>query len=343
MVHLEERRFLERPAAPFLAATTAATMFSTPDLRVTRAAGGRVLTGYAAVFHYPGDPTTESQLYPGLRERVIRGAFDRCLRSGADIRCLFNHDANQPPLGRRSAGTLRLTSDRRGLRYECDVPDTQLGHDLCYSIERKDITGSSFTFGVVKQSLISANGDQDDIRELQDLDVYDVGPACFPAYGGTTADMRSSDKLRTWWRTERAAAGWNMLHDKSSDRSEARIHRIRELRTALIDEMKAAGTWAAVRDIAEKLDRLGFALALGVGRITVRGRKMPRPPCQPPAQPTEMERMRLQLAERERQAREEQIDALEEDLRQPVPTFGFACPPELVEMARRSLAQQYHD
>jgi hypothetical protein len=33
-------------------------------------------------------------------------------------------------LGRTSAGTLRLSEDRKGLAFECDLPNTTVGRDL---------------------------------------------------------------------------------------------------------------------------------------------------------------------------------------------------------------------
>src|SRR5689334_2288993 len=80
------------------------------------------ISGYAAVF-YDGSPGTEYQMWQGFSERIMPGAFDRCIREGHDVRALFNHDPNYP-LGRTSAGTCRLSIDKRGLKYEIDPPNS---------------------------------------------------------------------------------------------------------------------------------------------------------------------------------------------------------------------------
>src|SRR5688572_16918348 len=64
-----------------------------------------------------------------------------------DARALFNHDPNML-LGRAGAGTLRLSTDARGLRYEIDIPDTTVGRDVATSIARGDLAGSSFAFSI---------------------------------------------------------------------------------------------------------------------------------------------------------------------------------------------------
>lgn len=161
-----------------------------------RADGGSVITGYAAVFYDQSDPGTEYMLYPGMRERILPGAFDRCIRERQDVAGLFNH-APDNLLGRVSSGTMRLSVDSRGLMYSIDLPDTQMGRDVAAMISRGDLKGSSFSFNVVRQSLQynqSAPDDSDaddDIRELQDLDVMDVGPVVFPAYQSTTTGIRA--------------------------------------------------------------------------------------------------------------------------------------------------------
>lgn len=161
-----------------------------------RADGGNVITGYGAVFYDANDAGTEYMLYPGMRERIMPGAFDQCIRERYDVAGLFNHEPDNL-LGRVSSGTMRLSVDSRGLRYEIDLPDTQIGRDVAAMIGRGDLKGSSFSFNVVRQSIqynqTSPNDsdDDDDIRELMEVDVIDVGPVVFPAYQSTTTGIRA--------------------------------------------------------------------------------------------------------------------------------------------------------
>jgi len=165
---------------------------------VKRDAGGTIIEGYAAVFYDPEDPGTEFQLWGDTVERIMAGAFDHVLTEGDDARALFNHSPDHL-LGRVTAKTLRLTVDKRGLKYEIDPPDTQLGRDTVISIDRGDLTGSSFCFIVGKTMWILENEGTDHertIREIHEIsELFDVGPVTYPAYESTTAGVRSENDL----------------------------------------------------------------------------------------------------------------------------------------------------
>jgi HK97 family phage prohead protease len=164
------------------------------EIRVeNRSDGGKMIVGYGAVFHRDGDPGTEYRLAEDIVERIAPTAFKRALEQQQDARGLFNHDPNML-LGRVAAGTLRMTADERGLKYEIDLPDTQVGRDVAASIARGDLTGSSFSFRINgKQGQRFEKGNGFDVRHIVDVDLYDVGPVTFPAYEGTTTGMRSGD------------------------------------------------------------------------------------------------------------------------------------------------------
>jgi HK97 family phage prohead protease len=169
-----------------------------------------VITGYAAVFYDPGDAGTQTELYPGLVERIMPTAFDRCIREQQDCRALFNHNPDTL-LARCSTGTLRLSLDPRGLVYAFDYDPADPDHQrVMRKLERGDVTGSSFSFNVRKQVWsIDASGAGYDVRELHDLDVYDVGPVTFPAYSATSAaGEMGDDPYRAFrpWQEQRARA-----------------------------------------------------------------------------------------------------------------------------------------
>lgn len=158
----------------------------------TRADGGKMIVGYAAVFYRADDPGTEYRIWNDVVERIDPHAFNRALAEGQDVRGLFNHDSGRL-LCRTQSGTLRLSVDSVGLKYEGDLPDTQDSRDLATLIARGDITGSSFAFGANKTQW----EDRDDglsIRTLLDVDLYDVGPVTYPAYGSTSAAVRSAER-----------------------------------------------------------------------------------------------------------------------------------------------------
>lgn len=152
------------------------------------------IKGYAAVF-YDGTPETEFRLWPGMVERIAKGAFDRALKDGDDVRGLFNHDPNLI-LGRTEAKppTLRLSVDSKGLRYEIDPPDTQVARDLLVAIKRGDVTGSSFGFRVKAEKFIRPEKDKEGpvVRQIEDVELFDVSPVVFPAYEATQVEARDA-------------------------------------------------------------------------------------------------------------------------------------------------------
>lgn len=154
----------------------------------SRADGKPVISGYAAVFYNANDPGTEYRMYSDMVERIMPGAFDKTLRED-DIRGMFNHNDNYI-LGRVKAGTMRLSVDSRGLKYEIDPPDAQYARDVMESIRRGDITGSSFLFKPVTNTYCEVEGNY--IIERNEVKLYEVGPQPFPAYESTEAGVRSA-------------------------------------------------------------------------------------------------------------------------------------------------------
>jgi len=155
--------------------------------------GGVTLSGYAAVFDQ------ETVLWDSFREVVRRGAFGRAIREQQDTVCEWAHGrGGDLPLARVKAKTLRLSEDDKGLRYEADLPDTQIARDLVTSIKAGNVRGSSFSFRVQKETWTEAKGVMP-LRELIDLDLFDVSPVTRPQYEGTSVGVRSAaDVFEDW-------------------------------------------------------------------------------------------------------------------------------------------------
>jgi uncharacterized protein len=171
-----------------------------PAVLEKRDSDAPVIVGYGSVFFRDGDPSTEYVLwddpYSRAVERIMPGAFDRALSRPDDVRALFNHDPNQV-LGRTSAGTMRITTDAKGLRYEIDPGDTQVSRDVQEHLRRGDVTGSSFSFAIPPGGdrwtrTTDPDGKAQEVREVLDVQLYDVGPVTFPAYSGSTAATRDA-------------------------------------------------------------------------------------------------------------------------------------------------------
>ncbi len=145
------------------------------------------IVGYGAVFN------SLSNDLGNFRELIDNNAFNG--RTEDDVRFLFNHDPNFI-LGRTLSGTLRLSIDEKGLRYEATIPDTQAGRDLIVSLERGDITQSSFAF-TVEDDDWSRDGDQT-IRTITKVSrLYDVSAVTYPAYEEATVALRSLENWET--------------------------------------------------------------------------------------------------------------------------------------------------
>ena len=167
------------------------------ELVVEERAGGKtVITGYAAVYD------RLSLDLGGFREKILPGAFDKVLarqRGKQDVVAVFNHD-NNIVLGRTSSGTLELSSDAKGLRYEVTPPATRA--DIVELIARRDVRGSSFAFTVGTGGDAWSSDDKGSIRSVREVSgLFDVGPVVNPAYPDSSvqAALRSYE---AWMETQ---------------------------------------------------------------------------------------------------------------------------------------------
>jgi HK97 family phage prohead protease len=159
---------------------------SMPVYELRAKADGNTIAGYAAVFN----STTDLGYF---EERIKPGAFARAIKEQHDVRALWNHDPNWI-LGRTKSGTLRLSEDNVGLQIEVDPPDTQMGRDLVESIRRGDVDQMSFAFIATKESWTERK-DMLPLREIEDVDLYDISPVTYPAYQATTVGLRSAESV----------------------------------------------------------------------------------------------------------------------------------------------------
>ncbi len=135
-------------------------------------------------------------------ERLDPGAFGivserRGRKKPLETRALWNHDPNYPLA--RYPGTLRMTVDEVGLRYEFPVPDTSYGRDIASNIRAGIVKGSSFSFTVPSGGDSWAVEDGRSVRTIQKIDtLLDVGPVTFPAYPDADVKVaqRSFDQYR---------------------------------------------------------------------------------------------------------------------------------------------------
>jgi len=153
--------------------------------------GERIIEGYAALYD------NETNIGP-FKESISRGAFDNVLDN--DVRALINHDPSLV-LGRTSSGTLELTTDDVGLKYRVKLGNQQYATDLYESIQRGDISQSSFAF-TIKDQTWSEDRSSRSVDEVAQL--LDVSPVTYPAYKEATVVAREEEEPTKEVRTAEA-------------------------------------------------------------------------------------------------------------------------------------------
>ena len=110
------------------------------QIRAIDGESSRHIEGYALMFD------TQSE-YIGFYETIERGAVTQEMVDACDVFATFNHDMNKIfARSNMGKGSLTLTVDDTGLKYEFDAPNTALGDELIEYLKRGDIDKSSFAF-----------------------------------------------------------------------------------------------------------------------------------------------------------------------------------------------------
>lgn len=152
---------------------------------------GRTISGYAIVFGVESRVLWDWE--GDFVEIIERGAIDEELLNSSDVTALFNHDRNQ--LLARSAngaGTLKLSLDDHGLRFEFEAPHTTLGNDILELVRRGDLKGCSFAFTAAAEDVEYSKEHDKRLRTVKRINaLYDVSVVVNPAYTQTSVDARS--------------------------------------------------------------------------------------------------------------------------------------------------------
>ena len=140
--------------------------------------------------------------------RTDIGWFDEIIEAGAldnadltDVRFLVNHDLSKIPLARsrRNNGnsTMLLTVDAEGMgiRVDLDTENNSEARALYSAVERGDISGMSFMFGVRDEEWDNLESDHPTRRIKSISTVVEVSAVTFPAYSATTINARSKEAL----------------------------------------------------------------------------------------------------------------------------------------------------
>lgn len=155
----------------------------------------RHVSGYAVVF----DSQSE---YMGMYEVIQRGAITEDTLKQSDVFACFDHDMRRVlARSNHGEGSLTLSLDERGLRYDFDAPETELGNELLEYLKRGDISKSSFGFCVNKEDPESQSFEMRGgilYRTIKKIDhLFDVSPVWQPAYSATEVQsQRDAEQMK---------------------------------------------------------------------------------------------------------------------------------------------------
>jgi len=151
------------------------------SISVRKAGNKRTATGYAIVFA----PAISNDL-GNFVESIDSHAVDLSRNA---VWCLRAHDETRQ-IASTLSGSLRLTKDSRGVRFEVDLPDTQDGNDLAVLIANGD--GGQCSFGFIAESdLWSYRGDMPH-RLVTKLQLIEISIGVIqPAYSLTSLALAS--------------------------------------------------------------------------------------------------------------------------------------------------------
>ena len=163
------------------------------ELRALESPESRTITGYAVVFDTPSQDM-------GFIETIKRGAITQELVDSCDVFAKFNHDDNKVlARSNQGKGSLKLTVDEHGLKYEFDAPNTDLGNELLEYIKRGDIYQSSFAFALSPDDKDSQKWEKRNGKLYRTINkiayIFDVSPVFQPAYLTTSVDKRSMEEV----------------------------------------------------------------------------------------------------------------------------------------------------
>lgn len=162
------------------------------EVRAEEAEQGSIITGRPIVYN----------------SRTDIGYFDEIIEGGAldktdltDVRFLVNHDTSRIPLARsrRNNGnsTMQLSVNEFGMdiRVTLDTENNAEARSLYSAVQRGDITGMSFMFGVDDEEWENLDSDHPTRRIKSISTVVEVSAVTFPAYESTEINARSKEAL----------------------------------------------------------------------------------------------------------------------------------------------------
>lgn len=167
-------------------------------------------------------------------EIIMPGALDKT--DLKDVRFLVNHDLNKIPLARsrnnNENSTMRLKKTDKGLEIEVDL-DCENNHEakaLYSAVERGDISGMSFMFGIRGETWEDEDTNHP-TRKITDIStVVEVSAVTFPAYEDTEISTARDNKA-----LESAKAILDSMRKKRSLDSDSKELELLKIKTLILN------------------------------------------------------------------------------------------------------------
>ena len=163
---------------------------------------GAYITGRPIVFN--------SRTNIGPYDEIIeRGALDKT--DLKDVRFLVNHDTSKIPLARsrnnNKNSTMQLSVDDNGMaiRVNLDVENNAEAKSLYSAVQRGDISGMSFMFGIGDEEWENLESEHPTHHIRAINTVIEVSAVTFPAYEDTEINARSKEALENARQTVETA------------------------------------------------------------------------------------------------------------------------------------------
>ena len=149
---------------------------------------GRTLIGLAVPFN---EPTRIDNPFEGtFDEQFVAGSFKRSLGVRTP-KLQFDHGTH-PMIGSLPIGEIRdIGESKRGLEVEARIFEADLFAPLREAIASQAIDGMSIRFRPTKVE--SDETGEVELRSVTEAELIELGPVIFPAYPGTTVDLRHFD------------------------------------------------------------------------------------------------------------------------------------------------------
>lgn len=156
---------------------------------------GSIIKGYATKFNVNSKPITAIKNARKIVfiERISPNALDGVLEN-SDVLALIEHNKDKGVLARsrNGEGTLKLSIDEIGLKFEFSIPNTSIGNEAEEGIKRGDITNCSFAFRVADGGEIWSNENGILTRTITKIEkLRDISIVYSPAYEDTEVEINS--------------------------------------------------------------------------------------------------------------------------------------------------------